>query len=301
MDQMITASTPKVIDVDMQNFMDVVINGSQTGAVIVQFWAPWCGPCKQLAPILDKVLAEYPDIVLAKVNIDENQEIAAQLRVQSVPTVYGFAAGRPVDGFAGLQPESAIRSFVEKIAAAAPGRPDITAILDAGALALSDQDYESALGAYQQALAALPDSLDALAGLAKCLVGMGELEQAAEFLDALEPEKRDAPQMREVVAALELAQKVGDTADASAALGDIDAQLAAEPDNLQLYQDLAMACFASGERVRAMDLLLQSIAKDRDWNDAAAKTQLLEFFAAIGHGDADVIKARRKLSSTLFS
>ena len=298
MDQMIQSSTNHVVDVDMQNFMDVVINGSQTGAVIVQFWAPWCAPCKQLGPILEKVMADFPDIVLAKVNIDENQEIAAQLRVQSVPTVYGFAAGRPVDGFAGAQPESAVRAFVEKIAAAAPGRPDISELLAAGQQALSDQDYEVALSAYQEALSNLPDSIDALAGLAKCLVGTGELEQAAEFLEALEPEKLDQPQMREVAAALELAQKVG---EAASGLGDLEAQLAADPDNLQLYQDLAMACFADGDRVRAMELLLQSITKDLEWNDGAAKAQLLEFFAAIGHGDPDVIKARRKLSSSLFS
>ena len=298
MDQMIQANSLQIIDVDMQNFMDVVINGSQEGAVIVQFWAPWCGPCKQLAPLLEKVMADFPGITLAKVNIDENQEIAAQLRVQSVPTIYGFAAGRPVDGFAGLQPESAIRAFVEKIVAAAPGRPDISALLEAGTLALSDQDYESALAAYQQALTTLPDSVDALAGLAKCLVGMGELDQAAEFLEALEPEKLDHPLMREVAASLELAQKVG---SASSDVSDLDAQLAAEPDNLQLYQDLALACFANGERVRAMDLLLQSIAKDMSFEEGAAKAQLLEFFAAIGHGDPEVIKARRKLSSTLFS
>lgn len=298
MDQMIQATPTQIVDVDIQNFMDVVINGSQDGAVIVQFWAPWCAPCKQLAPILEKIVAEYPDMVLAKVNIDENQEIAAQLRVQSVPTVYGFAAGRPVDGFAGVQPESAVRTFVEKIAAAAPGRPDISAMLEAGLMALSDQDYESALAAYQQALTTLPDSVEALAGLAKCLVGMGELDQAAEFLEALEPDKLDHPQMREVSAALELAQKVGKASSGSA---ELEAQLAADPENLQLYQDLAMAYFADGDRVRAMDLLLQSIAKDIAWEEGAAKAQLLEFFAAIGHGDPEVVKARRKLSSSLFS
>ena len=302
MDQMIAGNPAQIIDVDMQNFMDVVMTGSQTAPVIVQFWAPWCGPCKQLGPVLEKVIADFPQAILAKINIDTNQEIAAQLRVQSVPTVYGFAGGRPVDGFAGAQPESAVRAFIEKIVQMAPGRPDISAMLEAGATALSEQDYVTALGVYQQALGELPDSMDALAGLAKSLVGLGELEQAAEFLEALEPEKRDQPQMREVLAALELAQKMASTATENASeLGDLEAQLAADPDNLQHYQDLAMACFAASERVRAMDVLLQSIAKDASWNEGAAKAQLLEFFSAIGHGDPDVVKARRKLSSTLFS
>ena len=287
-----------IIDVTLDNFMAEVIEASNTKGVIVQFWAPWCGPCKQLGPVLEKVVADYANLRLARVNIDENQEIAAQMRVQSVPTVYAIIEGRPVDGFAGAQPESTVRQFVEKILSAVPGAVDISPLIDAGLAALEAQDAEQALAAFQQALAAQPDSLAALSGLVRALVLLGDLDSARDIIDNLEEDRRERPEMREALAAVQLAERAGETASEIQPLRD---KLAADPSDLQAHQDLALALYASGETQEAMTLLLASIKQDNSWQDGAAKTQLFEFFNALGHAHPEVIAARRKLSAYLFS
>ena len=287
-----------IIDVTLDNFMAEVIEASNTKGVIVQFWAPWCGPCKQLGPVLEKVVADYANLRLARVNIDENQEIAAQMRVQSVPTVYAIIEGRPVDGFAGAQPESTVRQFVEKILSAVPGAVDISPLIDAGLAALEAQDAEQALAAFQEALAAQPDSLAALSGLVRALVLLGDLDSARDIIDNLEEDRRERPEMREALAAVQLAERAGETASEIQPLRD---KLAADPSDLQAHQDLALALYASGETQEAMTLLLASIKQDNSWQDGAAKTQLFEFFNALGHAHPEVIAARRKLSAYLFS
>lgn len=287
-----------IIDVTLDNFMAEVIEASNTKGVIVQFWAPWCGPCKQLGPVLEKVVAAHANLRLARVNIDENQEIAAQMRVQSVPTVYAIIEGRPVDGFAGAQPESTVRQFVEKILSAVPGAVDISPLIDAGLAALEAQDAEQALAAFQQALAAQPDSLAALSGLVRALVLLGDLDSARDIIDNLEEDRRERPEMREALAAVQLAERAGETASEIQPLRD---KLAADPSDLQAHQDLALALYASGETQEAMTLLLASIKQDNSWQDGAAKTQLFEFFNALGHAHPEVIAARRKLSAYLFS
>ena len=287
-----------IIDVTLDNFMAEVIEASNTKGVIVQFWAPWCGPCKQLGPVLEKVVAGHANLRLARVNIDENQEIAAQMRVQSVPTVYAIIEGRPVDGFAGAQPESTVRQFVEKILSAVPGAVDISPLIDAGLAALEAQDAEQALAAFQQALAAQPDSLAALSGLVRALVLLGDLDSARDIIDNLEEDRRERPEMREALAAVQLAERAGETASEIQPLRD---KLAADPSDLQAHQDLALALYASGETQEAMTLLLASIKQDNSWQDGAAKTQLFEFFNALGHAHPEVIAARRKLSAYLFS
>ena len=299
MEQLIQASEQAdIIDVDAQNFMSEVIEASQNQAVIVQFWAPWCGPCKQLGPVLEKIVAESKNVKLARVNIDENQNIAAQMRVQSVPTVFGIIGGRPVDGFAGAQPESAVRQFVEKLVEMAPGAPDISALLEEGKQALADNQPEQAMMHFQNAMAQLPESLDALAGLIRALVLMGEVEQAREILDQLEADRLERAEMREAVSAVEIAEK---GAGGSAEIDQLRAQINADPSDLQAHQDLALALFAASEQAEAMQVLLASIKTDPQWQDAAARTQLLEFFTALGPAHPDVIAARRKLSAYLFS
>ena len=287
-----------IIDVTMENFIEEVVEGSKTMPVIVQFWAPWCGPCKALGPVLEQEVAKNGKVRMVRVNIDENQEIAAQLRVQSVPTIYAFSGGQPVDGFAGAQPGSMVQEFVTKLAAMAPGAPDITPLLQAGDAALSDNDGAAALAAFQQAMAQVPESLEALAGLVKAMAAMGDLENAQEIIEALEEEQLAKPFMREAQAAVELALKTG---AASGDLAPLIDKVTADEGNLDARFDLAMAYFANGQKEEAMAQLLESIRLDRDHNDGAAKAQLLEFFEAIGIGDPIVITARRKLSSYLFS
>jgi len=292
-----TASAP--IDVDMNNFMAEVVEGSSQQPVIVQFWAPWCGPCKQLGPVLEKVVAAANGKVkMVRVNIDDNQQIAQQLRVQSVPTVYAFVDGQPVDGFAGAQPESAVTQFIEKVSSLGGAGADIASMLDAGNAAVETQDFASAMQIFQQVMEADPDSAESLAGLVRCLTGMKDHQAAREIVDQLTDEFREKPAMQAAIDALELAERAAESA------GDLDvaqAAVAANPNDLQARQDLAMALFATGDNAGAMAQLLESIRIDRSWNEDAARMQLLEFFKTLGAANPDVMTARRQLSTLLFA
>ena len=287
-----------IVDVTTDNFMSEVIDASNSKGVIVQFWAPWCGPCKQLGPVLEKAISGQKNLRLARVNIDENQQIAAQMQVQSVPTVYAIVEGRPVDGFAGVQSESTVRNFIEKVLQGVPGAVDVSPLLDAGEAALEAQNSEQALSEFQQALAAQPESLMALSGLVRTLIMMGDTESAREIIDNLGEDRQAQPEMRDAIAAVQLAERAGETASE---VQPLRVKLAAQPDNLQVHQDLALALFASGANEEAMDILLASIKHDNSWQDGAAKTQLFEIFNALGHTHAAVVAARRKLSTYLFS
>ena len=287
-----------VIDVTMDNFMAEVVEASNAKVVLLQFWASWCGPCKALGPILEKVAASFSNVRVARVNIDENEALAQQMRVQSVPAVFGVVGGRPIDGFAGAQPESAVRQFVEKLVAQAPGVADILPLIEAGKAALSARQGEQALDQFQQALAMQPDSLEALSGMVRALVMMGELESAREIIDSLDEERQARPEMQDAISAIELAEKSGEAAGETAAFR---AAIEANPDDLQAHQDLALALYAAGQTGEAMEILLASVKKDKDWQEGAARTQLFEIFSALGPMDKDVIVARRKLSTYLFS
>ena len=291
------ASAP--IDVDMNNFMVEVVEGSSKQPVIVQFWAPWCGPCKQLGPVLEKVVAAANGKVkMVRVNIDDNQQIAQQLRVQSVPTVYAFVDGQPVDGFAGAQPESTLTQFIEKISALGGAGADIATMLEAGNAAVETQDFASAMQIFQQVMEADPESAEALAGLVRCLTGMKDNQAAREIVDQLDDEFREKPAMQAAIMALELAERAAESA------GDLDvaqAAVDANPNDLQARQDLAMALFATGDNAGAMAQLLESIRIDRGWNEDAARLQLLEFFKTLGAANPDVMTARRQLSTLLFA
>jgi putative thioredoxin len=287
------------IDVDMNNFMAEVVEESSKQPVIVQFWAPWCGPCKQLGPVLEKVVAAANGKVkMVRVNIDDNQQIAQQLRVQSVPTIYAFVDGQPADGFSGAQPESTLTQFIEKISALGGAGADIATMLEVGNAALEQQDFASAMQTFQKVMEADPESADALAGLVRCLTGMKDHQAAREIVDQLTDEFLEKPAMQAAILALELAERAAESA------GDLDVAQAAvdtNPNDLQARQDLAMALFASGDNEGAMAQLLESIRIDRSWNEEAARLQLLDLFKTLGAANPDVMAARRQLSTLLFA
>ena len=299
MEQILGNAASAPIDVDMNNFMAEVVEGSSKLPVIVQFWAPWCGPCKQLGPTLEKVVAAANGKVkMVRVNIDDNQQIAQQLRVQSVPTVYAFVDGQPVDGFSGAQPESTLIQFIEKISALGGAGADIASMLEAGNSAIETQDYTSAMKIFQQVMEAEPESAEALAGLVRCLTGIKDHQAARDIVDKLDDEFREKPAMQAAIMALELAER------AAVSVGDLglsQAAVDANPNNLQARQDLAMALFATGDNAGAMAQLLESIRIDRGWNEDAARLQLLELFKTLGSANPDVIAARRQLSTLLFA
>ena len=300
MDQLIAAAADTTpIDVNMDNFMAEVIDGSAATPIVVQFWAPWCGPCKQLGPLLEKVVAAAKGKVkMVRINIDENQQIAQQMRVQSVPTVYGFFNGQPVDGFAGAQPESTLKQFLDKLMAAGGIGPDIAAMVEAANRLLETQDYENAMEQYHEIMAADPESPDGLAGMTRCMVGMKDIDGAREIVDQLDDEFRDKPAMVVAIESLELAEKA---AGAAGGLTQARAAVDADPGDLAARQELALALFATGEQAESMEQLLESIRIDRAWNDEAARIQLLEFFKTLGPANRDVMAARRKLSTLLFA
>jgi len=300
MEQIIAAAADTTpIDVNMDNFMAEVIDGSATIPIVVQFWAPWCGPCKQLGPLLEKVVAAAKGKVkMVRINIDENQQIAQQMRVQSVPTVYGFFNGQPVDGFAGAQPESTLKQFIDKLVAAGGSGPDIAALVEAANSLLETQDYDNAMAQYHEIMVADPESPDGLAGMIRCMVGMKDIDGAREIVDQLDDEFREKPAMVIAIDSLELAEKA---AGAAGGLTQARAAVDADPNDLAARQELALALFATGEQAESMEQLLESIRIDRAWNDEAARIQLLEFFKTLGPANRDVMAARRKLSTLLFA
>ena len=298
MDQIIAGGAAEPVDVDMNNFMAEVIEASAATPTIVQFWAPWCGPCKQLGPILEKVVgASGGKVRMVKVNIDDNVQIAQQMRVQSVPTVYGFVDGKPVDGFAGAQPESTIKQFVDKLAEMGGGH-DIAAMLATADETLSSGDHAAAMMQFQEVMGIAPESIPALAGVVRCLTASGDIDGAREVLDQLNDDYLNDAAMKPAIAAVELAEKASESAGE---LEDAQARVDANPEDLEARQALALALFAAGCNAEAMDQLLQSIKIERGWNDDVARLQLLDFFASLGPTNPDVITARRKLSTILFS
>ena len=302
MDQMTNSAGDSafIIDVTTQSFMDDVIEASKSQPVIVDFWAPWCGPCKSLMPILEHVVTDAGGAVkLCKVNIDENQAIAAQLRVQSVPTVYAFIDGQPVDGFTGAQQESDIRAFVDRLVQAAGGAQlGLNQLLEMAEEAIGLKNFPEAGALFSQALQENPESDAAMAGLIRCLTGTGEYADARSMVEAMTDEMQASDAVKKAIQALDVAEYA---AESAGQVGEFEAALAANPEDPEAIFNLAVARFGMGQNEEAIAMLLDIIKIDRSWNDDAARIKLLEIFDALGAAAPEVMAGRRKLSSLLFA
>jgi putative thioredoxin len=282
-------------DVTTASFRADVIAESSRQPVLVDFWAPWCEPCKQLAPLLEKVVAAAKGKVkLVKMNIDEHPQVAGQLGIQSIPAVLAFQKGQPVDGFMGALPESQIKGFLERLVGPVSGDAD-DLIAEAEGL-LTAGDAQGAVEIFSDAVAIDPEAPATLGGLVRALVAAGELETARETLTRVPQQAEQHAAVVAARAALELAEQAGSVGD----LPDLQRALDADPTNHQKRFDLAVALNAQGQRTEAADALLEIIKRDRGWNEDAARRQLLQFFEAWGPADPESLKARRKLSGMLF-
>jgi putative thioredoxin len=284
-------------DSSTATFVADVIEMSKSVPVIVDFWATWCGPCKQLGPALEKVVREARGAVrMVKVDVDKNQDLAAQLRVQSVPTVYAFKGGRPVDAFTGAQPESQLKSFVQRLIAGANAGPTIDDYIAEAKRVLEEGDPQTAASIFNQILQEAPDNASAMAGLLRCLMAVGQSAQAESMLARLTPELARHPEIAAVATALELARHAGGVGEAA----ELRRKLAADADDHQSRYDLALAYYAAGEAEAAVDELLDLFRRDRAWNDDAARKQLIKLFEAFGPTHPVTVTGRKRLSTLMF-
>ncbi|MBB4091543.1 thioredoxin [Ochrobactrum pecoris] len=290
--------TDLVKDTTTASFQADVITESRNQPVLVDFWAPWCGPCKQLTPIIEKAVRDAAGAVkLVKMNIDDHPAIAGQLGIQSIPAVIAFVNGQPVDGFMGAVPESKVKEFIAKIGGPSDAEAALSEAITAANELVEAGDFVQASEIFSSILQAVPDNVDAVVGLATCLLESGDAEKAREILAQLPAEQQSAPAVRALEARLALADQVKLIGDPV----ELEKRIQADPKDYQARFDLAQVRNAQGRREDAANELLFIMKADREWNDDGARKQLLQFFEAWGNADPATLGARRKLSSLLFS
>ena len=285
-----------IIDINQDQFLEEVVEKSKTTPVIVDFWAPWCGPCKQLTPLLERVVnKKNGKIILAKINVDENQGIASQLNIQSIPTVYGFVDGKPIDAFQGSQPESKIEEIVNKMIDATPGN-EIPKLIEEADKLFGEQKFEEALKLFENLVGMDPGNPKIIAGMLRCLVKLKRYDDANEMFGSFDEEILKDENIIKI-------KKLLDTTS-SGKNNLVDENLIQEvnvdPKNMDLRFKLANNYLSSSETEKGFNELLKIFEQNPTWNDGAAKKKLLEFFDLLGFNDPKVIDARRKLSSMMF-
>ncbi len=288
-------------DTSEATFMADVVEASQTVPVIVDFWAPWCGPCKTLGPMLeDAVRAAKGAVKMVKINVDEAQQIAGQLQIQSIPTVYAFFKGQPVDGFQGALPQSEIKAFIDRVIKAGGGEAPGEELSEAVAAAddmLAEGAAQDALDTFAAILGEDPNHAGAYGGMVRAYIALDQLDQAEAHLNGAPIEISKTPELEAAHAQLQLARQAADAGP----VAELQAAVDANPDDMQARFDLAQALYAHGDTQAAVDQLLTLFGKDREWNDGAAKTQLFTIFEALKPNDPIALNGRRKLSSMIFA
>ena len=285
-----------IININQDQFIEQVVEKSKTIPVIVDFWAPWCGPCKQLTPILEKVVNDKNGkVILAKINIDENQEIAGQLNVRSIPTVYGFIEGKPIDAFQGAQPESKIIEMVNKLIDATPGN-EIPKLIEEANEFFKSQKFQESFSIYQNLLSLDPGNPIIITGMLRCLIQLKKIDDAREILESLNDEVLQNEEILKIKKIINDMQKSND----GISIDSLKEALETNPSDKDIRLKLAEKYFALNESENGFKELLFLFSEDPKWNEELAKKKLLEQFDLLGFNDPNVIEARKKLSSLMF-
>ena len=285
-----------ILDINQDQFVDQVIEKSKSVPVLVDFWAPWCGPCKQLTPKLENLVnKKNGKVILVKINVDENQGIASQLNIQSIPTVYGFIDGRPIDAFQGAQPESKIEAMINKMIDSMPGN-EIPKLLEDADTFFKNQKFDEALDIYENLISLDPGNPKCISGMLRCLIQLNRYQDASEILESLDEKTFEDPEIQKIK---KLIENINSSSEGNS-IEELQSILSNEPSNHKLRFELAEKYFSNNQTSDSFQELLNIFEVDPKWNEEAAKKKLLEYFDLLGLSDPNVIEARKKLSTLIF-